>query len=57
MEDFDYVNMENCSYLLLLMIEDLKLCMYFIDVLPSMVGCWSNMSSYGIISALVVELN
>ena len=56
MEGFDYVNMTNCSYLFLLMIEDLKLCMYFIDALPSMVGYWSNMYSYGIMSALVVEM-
>ena len=30
--------------------------MSFIDALPSMVGYWSNMSSYGIVNSMVVDL-
>lgn len=53
MEDFDY--MTNCSYLLLLVIEDLKLWLSLIDALDLMVSYWSNISSYDIMSSLVVE--
>ena len=54
-EGFDYVNMTNCSYLLLPMNEDLKLYVFY-RCFALMVGYLSNISSYDIMRCLVVEL-